>query len=230
LLQSILASISTKTSPLQLLILYASLLIIAAIFLFLYNNTIIMSSSNAKKKARAKAKKAAQEAHLKQQEALIKNATEKLDPLTEYFNALKHYKRTHINNPPSDFTLNYYIPTTISNSIMEWMLDLTRRNLKSTYDKVKGWGWSDKKKLEELKHEQARFIIVTNNTINTEEIKQNNSISNNNNNDKLENAIGFVHIRFEIEDNEAICYLYEIQIEKPYQKRGIGRYLMQIIE
>jgi ribosomal protein S18 acetylase RimI-like enzyme len=41
---------------------------------------------------------------------------------------------------------------------------------------------------------------------------------------------GFAHIRFEVEEDQPIIYIYEIQIAKRAQGRGLGKYIMRIIE
>lgn len=40
----------------------------------------------------------------------------------------------------------------------------------------------------------------------------------------------FVHFRFDIEDSVEVLYLYEIQLEKNVRGRGLGRYLMSLLE
>lgn len=40
----------------------------------------------------------------------------------------------------------------------------------------------------------------------------------------------FLHFRFDIEDSIEVLYLYEIQLEKNVRGRGLGRYLMSLIE
>ena len=42
--------------------------------------------------------------------------------------------------------------------------------------------------------------------------------------------VAFVHLRFEIERNEPVLYIWEIQVEKVGQGKGIGKYLMRLID
>ena len=42
--------------------------------------------------------------------------------------------------------------------------------------------------------------------------------------------LGFVHLRFENEDLEPVLYVYEIQIEEAGRRKGLGKFLMQLME
>jgi ribosomal protein S18 acetylase RimI-like enzyme len=113
----------------------------------------------------------------------------------------------------------------------------TNSHVKILLFSVNTRGWSDKKKLSEFRHEEARFIIAfdQNSPIPTTTTPPQQT------SDSLSAAaavlpshsflpVAFAHIRFEWEADEAVCYLYEIQVDRSYQKKGIGLYLMQIIE
>ena len=41
---------------------------------------------------------------------------------------------------------------------------------------------------------------------------------------------GFVHLRFVVEDNQDVLYCYEIQINKISQSKGLGTFLMKMLE
>lgn len=41
---------------------------------------------------------------------------------------------------------------------------------------------------------------------------------------------GFVHYRFTLEEEIPVLYVYEIQLESRYQGKGLGEFLMQLIE
>lgn len=56
----------------------------------------------------------------------------------------------------------------------------------------------------------CRYILVCNST--------NNSLE------------AFIHFRFVIEDLIEVLYLYEIQLKKNVQGKGLGRYLMSLME
>ena len=42
--------------------------------------------------------------------------------------------------------------------------------------------------------------------------------------------LGFVHYRFVVEEDVPVVYVYELQLESTAQKKGLGKFLMQLIE
>lgn len=42
--------------------------------------------------------------------------------------------------------------------------------------------------------------------------------------------VGFVHYRFILEEEVPVVYVYELQLESHVQGKGIGKFLMQLIE
>lgn len=42
--------------------------------------------------------------------------------------------------------------------------------------------------------------------------------------------VGFVHYRFVVEEDIPVLYLYELQLEPRVQGKGLGKFLMQLIE
>ncbi|KAH0794285.1 N-alpha-acetyltransferase 40 [Histomonas meleagridis] len=78
--------------------------------------------------------------------------------------------------------------------------------MKDMYEKT--WGWNEKKKKLELFSPLSRYLIAI----------------------TPEKPIGFAHIRFEYEHNLVRIYIMEFQIEKEYQGKGLGRFLLQAIE
>lgn len=91
-------------------------------------------------------------------------------------------------------------------------LDLFNRNMGDLY-RNSSWGLNLDEKSEELKNENARFLLLLNHT---------NGLS------------GFVHFRFDYDDDDnptqPVLYVYEIQIDKLYRGYGLGKKLMNIVE
>jgi GNAT superfamily N-acetyltransferase len=87
-----------------------------------------------------------------------------------------------------------------------WVYDLTFRNMYDLY--VKTWGWDEKKKKKELYDERARYCVMR----------------------VGERPVGFAHIRFEIERNLFRVFIFEFQVEKEFQGKGVGRFLLQSVE
>jgi len=50
--------------------------------------------------------------------------------------------------------------------------------------------------------------------------------------DGKEVPVGYSHFRFDYEDEKManVLYMYEIQLEQRVQRKGLGRFLMQILE
>lgn len=42
--------------------------------------------------------------------------------------------------------------------------------------------------------------------------------------------VGFVHYRFTLEEEVPVLYVYELQLEHRVQGKGLGKFLMQLIE
>ena len=91
-------------------------------------------------------------------------------------------------------------------------LDLFEKNMGEMYRKS-SWGLNMEEKSAELRDDKARFLLLLDN------------------NEKL---TGFVHFRFEYDDEEsptcAVLYIFEIQIESTYRRCGAGKKLMGIAE
>lgn len=71
------------------------------------------------------------------------------------------------------------------------------------------WGWSDKKKRDEMTEDKAWYLLA-----------------------KCESgkAIGFSHFRFDLDEGDEVLYCYEIQLESNVRGKGLGKFLMQILE
>ena len=91
-------------------------------------------------------------------------------------------------------------------------LTLFETNMGKMY-RDSSWGLDMEGKLEELKSKKARYLFAI---------------------DHDESLAGFVHFRFELDDEEsptcAVLYIYEIQIELAYRRCGIGKRLMGFAE
>lgn len=88
---------------------------------------------------------------------------------------------------------------------------------------MKTWGWNEKSKFAEMTEENARYLVMFEDT----------------------NPIGFVHFRFDSEDGTEgmrevlywfvlnlsllISSSYEIQLEDKVRSKGLGKFIMQVI-
>lgn len=90
--------------------------------------------------------------------------------------------------------------------LKDWIFDLTKTCMFNYYDRSNGW--DDRIKRTELFEDRARYLIAYNG----------------------DKAIGFVHFRFEFDQNEYLLYLYEIHVEEEFRSKGLGKWLIQACE
>lgn len=90
----------------------------------------------------------------------------------------------------------------------KFCFDLVKTNMEDLYEN--SWGWSDSSKKAEMKEDDSLFLIAYD----------------------QENPVGFCSFRFEF-DNEKqspVLYLYEIQLDDKVKRKGLGKWMMQILE
>jgi hypothetical protein len=100
------------------------------------------------------------------------------------------------------------------------LFDLTKRNMSQMYERCRGWGWNSKQKKKEFKHKDSRFVVIQKQSSQEKEGKR-----------KLSGDVaGFVHFRFEIDEDEPDVlqlYIWEIQLDASVHRNGFGRMLMK---
>ncbi|OHS99009.1 N-alpha-acetyltransferase 40 [Tritrichomonas foetus] len=154
-----------------------------------------------KSKAQLRKEKLRQETELLNQKMQkIKDANANPDNLSD----LPMFQKFNKNGISAVFKYYQHCPE----ESKEWVFDLTRRNMQELYEKT--WGWNEGKKKRELFDDEARYLILTE--------------------EESNKPIGFVHIRFEYENNTLREYIYEFQVEPEYQGKGVGRFMMQASE
>ncbi|CAM9282934.1 unnamed protein product [Choristocarpus tenellus] len=102
----------------------------------------------------------------------------------------------------------------LSDSRMDDIYGITRGNMQVMYEEA-GWGWVKEDKMNELKHEDARFLIARG---------------------ADGQLAGFSSFRFmwdgdegdDVEDD--VLYVYELQLDPWAKRRGLGRRMMQTLE
>ena len=93
--------------------------------------------------------------------------------------------------------------------MLQWMFDLTKKNMRGMYEACPGWGWDDGRKRDELRHDDGRYVVVAT--------------------ERTDRA-GFVHLRYEMEGPLAVLYVYEIQVDERERGKQLGRKLMEAVE
>lgn len=108
-----------------------------------------------------------------------------------------------------DAVLTYAHSAQLDDAALADCFALLKGNMEQHY--VQSYGeWADRAKLAELKHSDARFVLVR---------------------DAASGALlGFVHLRFEWEKHDLVLYVMEIQLAEPVRRKGLGKRLMQTLE
>merc|ERR1711937_752410 len=71
------------------------------------------------------------------------------------------------------------------------------------------FGWKTKEKKNELKEDLAWFLIART----TEGT-----------------PVAFSHFRFDMDYDDEVLYCYEIQVEKAFRRKGLGKFMMKVLE
>lgn len=82
------------------------------------------------------------------------------------------------------------------------------------------WPTEEKIKRREMVSPEARYIFVRDSQSGTADDCP----------EGKDPMIGFIHYRFTLEEEIPILYVYELQLEPRAQGKGLGKFLMQLIE
>uniref|UniRef100_A0A3Q4GWC2 N-alpha-acetyltransferase 40 n=1 Tax=Neolamprologus brichardi TaxID=32507 RepID=A0A3Q4GWC2_NEOBR len=91
---------------------------------------------------------------------------------------------------------------------VEWAFELTRANMQTLYEQSE-WGWKEREKREEMNDERAWYLLAR---------------------DADSSPVAFSHFRFDIECGEEVLYCYEVQLESRVRRKGLGKFLIQILQ
>lgn len=114
--------------------------------------------------------------------------------------------------------IEHYTTDTLPSHMVGWAAELVGRNCGDMYRKV--WGWDLDRKTKELQHANSRFLVAY-------------TCSD-------DKPIAFCNFQWEVDppaDERTgqywplpIAYIYEIQLEPSVQGKGLGSYLMDLLE
>ncbi|ONK61361.1 uncharacterized protein A4U43_C08F29100 [Asparagus officinalis] len=119
----------------------------------------------------------------------------------------------------------------LSSLMKKYIQNLLKANMEGPYGSE--WLTEEKVKRREMVAPEARYIFVR--------LSPNSSLDENpvNKNEKGpctqwmgdgDRVVGFVHYRFIVEEDIPVIYVYELQLETCAQGKGLGKFLMQLIE
>ncbi|CAH1139671.1 unnamed protein product [Phyllotreta striolata] len=159
------------------------------------------ASSSAKSKEKRLQRKDEQ-IRISQAMAVVAAANKLADPL-EPFPVFRKFNKNGIS-------AELYVKkvTDLDQSLKDWAFGLTKKNMQQKYEQC-SWGWSDTKKLDELTDEAAWYLVAA-------------SLDG--------KPLGFAHFRFDLDETLEVLYCYELQLEPGFQRNGLGKFMMQILE
>merc|ERR1712018_121207 len=158
-------------------------------------------NSKAKEK---KAKRLEMEKKMNERVAMVKKANEVTDPLAE----LPSFKRFNKNG--LDLKMETTRVTDLDEHSKTWLFDLLRANMKEMYEKSE-WGWNEKNKAEEMFDDNAWYLVA----------RENNESAA---------PVAFAHFRYDMDYDDEVLYVYEIQLEECARRKGLGKFMMMLLE
>uniref|UniRef100_A0A663F2H1 N-alpha-acetyltransferase 40 n=1 Tax=Aquila chrysaetos chrysaetos TaxID=223781 RepID=A0A663F2H1_AQUCH len=130
-------------------------------------------------------------------------AANKLEDPLEAFPVFKKYDRNGLNVAIECKRVSGLEPTTL-----EWAFELTKANMQTLYEQSE-WGWKEREKREELRDDRAWYLIAR---------------------ESGAGPVAFSHFRFDVECGDEVLYCYEVQLESRVRRRGLGKFLLQILQ
>lgn len=134
--------------------------------------------------------------------AAVDKANKLVDPL-EPFSVFRKFNKNGLTTE-----LSVHRVTDLDEETKLWIFNLTKRNMQEKYMQS-NWTWKDSQKLEELTDEAAWYLIAK-----TPEGQK----------------LGFSHFRFDMDYGDEVLYCYELQLETSVQRKGLGKFMMQVLE
>ncbi|OXB52258.1 UNVERIFIED_CONTAM: hypothetical protein H355_004566, partial [Colinus virginianus] len=98
--------------------------------------------------------------------------------------------------------------SSLEQSTVDWAFELTKTNMQTLYEQSE-WGWKDREKRDELTDERAWFLIAR---------------------EPGARPVAFSHFRFDVECGDEVLYCYEVQLESRVRRKGLGKFLLQILQ
>ncbi|URE25085.1 Acetyltransferase (GNAT) family [Musa troglodytarum] len=119
----------------------------------------------------------------------------------------------------------------LASPIKKYIQDLLKVNMEGPYGSE--WQLEEKVKRREMVSPEARYIFVrqsTNAASDENPLAKNEERHYTGQTGDQNHLVGFVHYRFIVEEDIPVVYVYELQLEACAQRKGLGKFLMQLIE
>jgi len=159
-----------------------------------------------------KAERKAMEAKMNKGVANVKLANEVEDPLALLPKPFSVYNKNGL-----DLKLETTRAAEVDEKTLMWAYNMVEANMKPLYDasykddedKQAEWGWDEKEKKKELREDEVWYLIAR-----TQE----------------GTAVAFSHFRYDMDYDDEVVYCYEIEVEKAFRRKGLGRFMMKTLE
>ncbi|GLV40237.1 N(alpha)-acetyltransferase 40 [Carabus blaptoides fortunei] len=138
--------------------------------------------------------------------SISKAAVDKANKLADPLEPFSVFRKFNKNGISADLSVHRI--TDLDESTKSWIFNLTKQNMQTKYEQC-SWGWKDSQKLEELTDEAAWYLIARS---------------------PEGTSLGFSHFRFDLDYGDEVLYCYELQLESTVQRKGLGKFMMQILE
>ncbi|PKU72599.1 hypothetical protein MA16_Dca010169 [Dendrobium catenatum] len=156
-------------------------------------------------------------------EEIIKSASTAKDHLASFL-AFSRYDRNGLS-----VYLESGFGDQLSSSIKKYIQNLLKVNMEGPYGS--DWPLEEKVKRREMVAAEARYIFVreSSNVVHDDNYLKEDDRMNcwTGDGDPL---VGFMHYRFIVEEEIPVLYVYELQLESCARGKGLGKFLMQLIE
>eukprot|EP01024_Parvocaulis_polyphysoides_P041426 TRINITY_DN3796_c0_g2_i3.p1 TRINITY_DN3796_c0_g2~~TRINITY_DN3796_c0_g2_i3.p1 ORF type:complete len:234 (+),score=22.49 TRINITY_DN3796_c0_g2_i3:170-871(+) len=124
-----------------------------------------------------------------------------------YISDFDNFSVFECKNSVGKLTLEIFHVDDLDKQLKEWIFQLCKLNMQEMYKSV--WGWNGNKKKRELFMKNGNYIIAF---------------------DQQKIPAGYCIFRFENEGNSVVQYIYELQLEKQFQRQGLGKKLMDLAQ
>ncbi|XP_040996309.1 N-alpha-acetyltransferase 40-like isoform X1 [Juglans microcarpa x Juglans regia] len=151
----------------------------------------------------------------------IKSASADKDPLASFL-PFRSYDRNGLS-----VHLKAECGDKLSFPIKQYIMSLLKDNMEEPYGS--DWPTEEKVKRREMVVPEARYIFV-HETPNECSYRTEREQTYMNCIEDKGHIVGFVHYRFTLEEEIPVLYVYELQLEPRVQAKGLGKFLMQLIE
>ncbi|XP_038073497.1 N-alpha-acetyltransferase 40-like [Patiria miniata] len=159
-----------------------------------------MGRKSAKGKEK-KLKRKEEQASLAASQAVV-DAANALDDPMESLAPFKKYNRNGLN-----LTIDCCRSTSLDEQTLDWAFNLTKKNMQTLYEASKS-GWRSREKRDEMTDDRAWYLIAR---------------------ETDDTPVGLIHFRFDMDFDDEVVYCYEIQLVESVRRKGLGKFLMQIL-